>query len=61
MPLLTYAEASSRLAVSQPTMRAWVHRNWIPYVRISKRTVRFEEAEIDAFIARRRKLSHGRP
>ncbi len=54
MALLTYQEASSRLAVPVDTLYGWVSEGRIPHVRLGPRTVRFETAELDAWLDERR-------
>ena len=51
MALLTYSQLSERLSVPVGTLYAWVMKNRIPYIRLSVRVVRFDEAEIDAWLA----------
>ena len=52
--LLTYTETAQLLAVPKGTLYAWVHERKIPYIRLAKRTVRFERAQILAWLAERR-------
>lgn len=48
---LTYAQAAAYLALPIGTLRAMVHRKAIPHVRIGPRTVTFELADLDRWIA----------
>ena len=52
--LMTYAETAAHLSVPIGTLYAWVHEGRIPHIRLSARTVRFEEFEIQAWLSRRR-------
>ena len=58
--LLTYRDASRLLQIPVGTLQWMVHQNRIPYVRLGKRTVRFDPREIDAWVdACRAGISHG--
>jgi excisionase family DNA binding protein len=48
--LLTVAEAASLLRLRPSTMRAWVLRRKIPYVKVG-RLVRLRRADVEALIA----------
>lgn len=48
---LSYAQAAQYLALPIGTLRAMVHRKTIPHVRIGPRTVTFELADLDQWIA----------
>ena len=48
--LLTVAEASERLGFAPATVRAWILRRKIQYVKLG-RSVRLESSEIDRLIA----------
>ncbi len=52
--LLTYAEAAKLLNVRKGTLYAWVHERRIPHLRLSSRLVRFDEATLRAWLAKRR-------
>ena len=52
--ILTYAQAADLLAVPVGTLYAWVHLRRIPHIRISKRLVRFQRAELERWIEARR-------
>ena len=51
--LLTYAQASRLLNVKVNTLYAWVARKVIPFVRLSRRVVRFRRDEIESWMAER--------
>ncbi len=40
--LISYKEAAARLDVPVNTLRVWVNRKRIPYIRLGKRTVKFD-------------------
>lgn len=50
--LLTAVDVAERLAVSQSTVRMWVSRNEIPYIRLG-RLVRFRQEEVEAWLQAR--------
>lgn len=50
--LLTYKDVAMRLAVSPQTVRVWVMKQKIPFIKIG-RLVRFKEEEIEQWIERR--------
>lgn len=52
--LLSYPEAAARLGVSPKTLRRIVDEGAIPVVRPTEHTVRFDPADVDAFIASRK-------
>ncbi len=61
MKLLGYEEAASLLGVKKGTMYAWVHQNRVPHIRLSQRCVRFDRAELEAWVEERRvKATRGR-
>lgn len=47
--LLTVEEAAVLLSVSPKTVRNWVYKGQIPYIKIS-RIVRFKRSELDRWI-----------
>lgn len=49
-PLLTLPEASSLLRLKTSTLRAWLLRRKIPYVKVG-RLVRLRRADVEALIA----------
>ena len=57
---LTYLEAAARLGVSPKTLRRIVDDGSIPTVRPTEHTVRFDPADVDAFIASRKTDTGGR-
>jgi excisionase family DNA binding protein len=60
-PLLTVRQAAARLGCAASTVRALVHANEITHVRIglgrAKPRICFEEADIDAYIERNRRVA----
>jgi excisionase family DNA binding protein len=48
---MTYAELAALTGVPVDTCYGWVRRNAIPHYRYSKRVVRFDRQEIEAWIA----------
>jgi len=53
-PLLTYKKAAARLGMPVGTLYALVSEGRIPHIRISKRMVRFDPVELDAWVDARR-------
>jgi excisionase family DNA binding protein len=49
-----YAWLAKRLGVSEATLRSMVSRGLVPHIRVSPRRVRFDEAEIEAWLEGRR-------
>lgn len=52
--LLTPAVVAVLLEVNPKTLSTWVYRGLIPFVRIADRTIRFDEAELRAWIEQSR-------
>lgn len=50
--LLTVPEAAEALGLRCATIRAWIYRRKIPYVRVNGRAVRIAAAEVYRIIAR---------
>jgi excisionase family DNA binding protein len=50
MKYLTINGLSLYLNVSKPTIYVWIAKNFIPYIRINKRLIRFDKDKIDAWI-----------
>lgn len=50
--LLSVPEAAEALGLRRATIRAWIYRRKIPYVRVNGRAVRILSAEVDRIIAR---------
>ena len=48
---LSYAEASSLLAVKTGTLYSWVSRRMIPFVRLSPRVVRFRRTDLEEWLS----------
>ena len=59
--LLTYAGAADLVGKTAGAMRAMVRRRQVPHVRLSKRTVRFDADDLEAWIAASRQPAGGRP
>jgi len=53
MKLLTYEEMSAVVGVPVATLQSWVHRRTVPFVRLGKRTVRFDAAVIERWLRSR--------
>jgi excisionase family DNA binding protein len=52
--LLTYRDASRLLQIPVGTLQWMVNDHRIPHVRLGPRTVRFERAALEAWVAERR-------
>lgn len=48
--LISYADAAAYISVPVSTLRSLVCRQQIPHIRISARMVKFDPAELDAWI-----------
>lgn len=51
---LTYKEAAELLRVPIGSLRSMVHNKTIPHVRIGPRTVTFELADLEQWLAKRK-------
>ncbi len=51
--LLTYKDAASSLGVTVRTIKNWVKAQYFPVVRLSARTVRIRQQDLDCFIEER--------
>ena len=49
--LVTTREVAERFSVAVSTVRRWVRDGRIPYVRVSKRTVRFDLEQVERFVS----------
>lgn len=49
--MLTVAETAKLLGVKEPTIRAWVAKRKLAYVKVG-RAIRFSESELQRFIER---------
>ena len=49
-PLLGYRKAAQLLGIPRGTLYAWVSEGRIPHIRFSGRMVRFDTAELEAWI-----------
>ena len=47
-PLVTAERIADRFGVSVGTVNAWVRKRLIPFVRVTRKTVRFSLAEVEA-------------
>ena len=54
-PLLTPAQVAERLGITIDAVRKKAQRGLLPFIRIDERNMRFHEADIDEFIASRRR------
>lgn len=52
--LLNYSEAAARLGLRLPTLYALVAQRRVPHVRMGRRLIRFDPAELDAWVDRSR-------
>lgn len=55
--LLTYAEVSEALRVTERTVRSLCRSGELPFVRVGKNSIRFTPEDLGDFIARRREVS----
>ncbi|MGE0190439.1 MAG: helix-turn-helix domain-containing protein [Planctomycetota bacterium] len=54
-PLLTIPDVASRLNVSVRTVRTWVAAGRLPVVRLGRRCVRVEPAEVERMLEEARR------
>jgi len=47
---LTIDELSLYLKISKPTIYQWIAKDFVPYIRINARVIRFIRTDIDAFM-----------
>jgi len=59
LALLTVAEAAELLRLRRSTMYMLVERRQIPYVRLSKRAVRFRREALDEYVREREVAPRG--
>jgi excisionase family DNA binding protein len=50
MKYLTITDIAIYLQVSKPTIYQWIAKNFIPYIRINQRVIRFDLEKVDAFM-----------
>ena len=50
MDLLNYKQASEFLSVPRGTLYSWVHHRTVPFVRMSKRVIRFDKAALTRWV-----------
>ncbi len=48
-PLLTVADVAQRLRVTEQTVRNWIARGLLPYVRVGQRRIRIRRSDFDRF------------
>ena len=53
--LWTYKDLCQRLSIKPGTAYSWVHQGRVPYIRFSKKMVRFDPAEIEVWLAEKEK------
>ena len=58
--LLTTREVAKILGVSPETVLRWIDSRGLPVVRLTSRALRFDEGELDAWIAERTTAAPGR-
>lgn len=56
--LLTYAEAAARLGIPRATLYVLVSQRRIPHVRYGRRFVRFDAAQLAAWVDDHRVVQH---
>jgi len=49
--LLTKEQVMEMLGIKESTLYSWTHRNFIPYMKLGKRRLRFRESDILEWIA----------
>lgn len=49
-PLLDVEQAAALLNVSPLTLRAWAQRGRVPCVRLGRKTLRFDPADLQAWV-----------
>lgn len=54
MAMMTPKEAAARCGVPIGTLYYWVSQKYVPHVRLGPRLVRFDEDEIDRWLAAKR-------
>jgi excisionase family DNA binding protein len=59
--LMTKEEVAACLRIAVKTLDRWISRKRIPFIRLSRKAVRFEPKEIEAFKARYRVEPVGDP
>ena len=53
--MLTYAEAARSLGVSVRTIKSWVKLRLVPVVRITRKTVRIRQHDLDRMVDKHRR------
>ena len=61
MALLTADQAAARLGISERTLRKLRQRGDIPYVPVTDRLIRYDEADCEAYLASRRRTDEPCP
>lgn len=54
MTLLSAEQVAERLGVNKDTVWLWMRSGQIPYVQVSRKLRRIDEADLDAFLASRK-------
>lgn len=52
-PLLTTREVAERLGISSETVLRWIETRGLPARRLTSRAIRYDEAELDAWLEAR--------
>ena len=55
--LETRRELAKRYSVSERTIANWMRDQWVPYVAISARTIRFDPKDVDLALIRNRRVA----
>jgi excisionase family DNA binding protein len=58
--LLTTREVADRLGVMPETVLRWIDSRGLPVIRLTSRALRYDEAELDAWLAERATAAPGR-
>jgi excisionase family DNA binding protein len=58
--LLTTREVADRLGVIPETVLRWIDTRGLPAIRLSSRALRYDEAELEAWLAERATAAPGR-
>jgi excisionase family DNA binding protein len=58
--LLTTREVADRLGVMPETVLRWIDSRGLPVIRLTSRALRYDEADLDAWLAERTTAAPGR-